>query len=347
MRRPSMTRRCRPWSLLALAWVAPAVLLLLGSCRDDGGPVTLVLYTSVDEPVARPIVDKFTKQTGIKVEIQTDAEKNKSVGLARRVEAERDNPRADVWWGNEVFHTINLADAGLLDAYEPPTARDVPAQFKDPAGRWTGNGLRARVIGLHTPMLAADPLVPTRSILDLTQPRLRGKLAMAHPSAGTTSGHVAALYVLWGEEKARKYLHELRANGVVLLGGNSVVADMVGNGTIWAGLTDNDDVYAAQRQDAAITLVLPDQNTFGTLTIPTTVGLVKGSKHAAEAKKLIDYLASEPVEDDLIGRKFANYAVRKGEGTDQIVSMQVDYREVAKVLSRASQEAVEILEGRK
>jgi iron(III) transport system substrate-binding protein len=334
--------------LIIVAGLLSSVVTLLTSCdRSAKTAVTLVLYTSVDEPVARPILDKFTKKTGIQVELQTDSEKNKSVGLARRLEAERDNPQADVWWGNEVFHTINLADEGLLDVYDPPTSKDIPALFKDPNGRWTGNGLRARVMGINTTMLTGETLLPNRSILDLTSPRLRGKIAMANPSAGTTSGQIAALYVLWGDEKARKFLHDLHDNGVLLLGGNSVVADMVGNGTVWVGLTDNDDVYAAQRNDAAITLQLPDQLTFGTLTIPTTVGLVKGSKHPAEAKKLVDFLVSAEVEEELIGRKFANYAVRKGEGPSQIVSMQVDYHDVAKVMKRASEEAVEILEGRK
>src|SRR4051794_33684368 len=115
-------RRASLIPLLLLALLFPS----LTSCdKKQANPPTVVLYTSVDEPVARPILDLFTKRTGIVVQLQTDAEKNKSVGLARRVEAERGDPRADVWWGNEVFHTINLAAGGLLEPYDPPTAKDV------------------------------------------------------------------------------------------------------------------------------------------------------------------------------------------------------------------------------
>jgi iron(III) transport system substrate-binding protein len=319
-----------------------AALLGLGSCKQESAQVTLVLYTSVDEPLARPILDRFTKRTGIAVDLQADAEKNKSVGLARRLEAERDHPRADVWWGNEVFHTINLAAGGLLEPYDPPTAKDVPPLFKDPGGLWTGNALRARVIAV-----GGDGVLPNRSILDLANPRLKHRIAMAHPSAGTTSGHVAALYVLWGPDRARQFFRDLKANGMKLVGGNSVVAEAVGRGTFQAGLTDNDDVAAASREGGKLSLVLPDQDGIGTLTIPTTVALVRGSKHAGEARQLVDFLCSREVEDELIRLQFAAYTVRGGAGASAIVPMKVDYREVAKVLKQASEEAVEILEGRK
>src|SRR4051794_34987883 len=86
----------------------------------------LTLYTSVDEPVARPIVREFQKNTGIEVRLVTDAEATKSIGLAERVRAEKSNPQADVFWGNEPFHTINLAGEGLLQPCDTPSAKDVP-----------------------------------------------------------------------------------------------------------------------------------------------------------------------------------------------------------------------------
>src|SRR3982750_3589235 len=87
------------------------------------------------QPVAEPIVREFEKRTGIKVDLQTDTEATKSSGLAARLQAERSNPQADVWWGNEVFHTINLAENGVLGAYESPSAADIPDKFKDPHHR--------------------------------------------------------------------------------------------------------------------------------------------------------------------------------------------------------------------
>ena len=318
-----------------------SLLLLPTACDNRTGPGgdEIVVYTSVDEPVARPILQDFTRRTGIRVETRTDTEANKSAGLAARLEAEKSNPKCDVWWGNEVFRTIRLADAGVLATYESPSAKDVPPLFKDSNHLWAGNALRARVIGVR------NGTANVESIEDLALAKWKGRVAIANPRAGTTSGHVAALYVLWGEPKARAFFGSLRDNGVKVLGGNGDVAAELARGTIDLGLTDNDDVENVARDGAAVRVVLPDQKSFGTLTIPCTAALVAGAKHPDAAKKLIDHLLSAQVERQLIEAKFARYSVRAGS-SEGVKSMQVDYREVAKVLPRASNDAHAILVGR-
>jgi iron(III) transport system substrate-binding protein len=276
---------------------------LVGCDRGAAGGEAVVVYTSVDEPVARPILQEFTRRTGVRVDVRTDTEANKSAGLAARLEAEKSNPKCDVWWGNEVFRTIRLADAGVLAAYDSPAAADVPPLFKDPDHRWAGAGLRVRVIGVHTGKDAPPggaPWLPNGSIEDLARPELKGRVAMANPRAGTTSGHVAALYVLWGDARAAAFFRGLRDNGVKVVGGNGDVAAEVSKGTVWVGLTDNDDVDNITREGGSIRAVLPDQKTYGTLTIPCTVGLVAGAKHPEAAKKLVDYLLSAEVEKQLV-----------------------------------------------
>ena len=335
-------RGSRPLSSTLCLLSSLSVLLAIGGCDRRTGPGgdAIVVYTSVDEPVARPILQDFTRRTGIRVETRTDTEANKSAGLAARLEAERSNPGADVWWGNEVFRTIRLADAGVLAPYDSPSAKDIPPLFKDPNHLWAGNALRARVIGAR-----AEEAGSVNSIEDLAQPRWKGRVAMANPRAGTTSGHVAALYVLWGEPKAQAFFRSLRDNGVKVLGGNGDVASELAKGTISVGLTDNDDVENVAREGAPVRMVLPDQKSYGTLTIPCTAALVAGAKHPDAAKKLIDHLLSAEVERQLIDAKFARYSVRAG-AADAVKSMLADYREVAKVLPRASNEAHATLVGR-
>src|SRR5262245_48109358 len=122
--------------------------LFFSSC-DRATSSEIVLYTSVDQPYAEPIVREFEKQSGIHLRLVTDTEASKSVGLAERLRAEKANPQCDVWWGNEPFNTINLAEEGLLQPYESPSAKDVTPMYVDPEHRWAGNGLRARVIASH------------------------------------------------------------------------------------------------------------------------------------------------------------------------------------------------------
>jgi iron(III) transport system substrate-binding protein len=355
-RSPRRKRRSIRACLFAILYLLSSILVFvpLACSRGDSntsGAQTVVLYTSVDEPVATPILREFEKSTGIRVDIRTDTEATKSVGLAERLIAEKGNPQADVFWGNELFLTMRLADEGVLAPYDSPTATDVPQQYRDPQRRWTGSALRARVI-VASSQWSQKPAknYPPTKLSDLLDPDLKGKIAIARPTAGTTGSHVAALYAKLGEEKAELFFRALHANGVKLLGGNSVVAQEVGKGTLLAGLTDNDDVDAVIASGGNAQAILPDQQTvqgdtaaFGTLALPCTVALVAGRPENDAAKKLADYLISRQVEQKLIAARFAAYSVRD---TAAIKLMKVDFAEVAKVMPRAVQRATAILEGR-
>ena len=319
----------------------------LGCDRSKPAAQTVVLYTSVDEPVARQILNDFTKQTGIAVDARYDTEATKSVGLSERIRAEKANPQCDVWWGNEIFLTINLANDGCLAAYDSPSAADVPAKFKDAEHRWTANGMRVRVLAVRAEhSKAPEGFLKLKGIEGLTDPTLKDQIVMARPVAGTTTGHVAALYQVWGDAKADAYFKALHDNGIKLLGGNSMVPQAVGGDQAWAGLTDNDDVADAVEQKLNVMAGIPDQGEggLGTLAMPTTVALVAGRPQSDAAKKLIDYLLSKDVEQKLIAAKFVKFSVRAGPG--EIRTMDVDYAKAAAVFPQATRRATALLEGR-
>jgi iron(III) transport system substrate-binding protein len=324
--------------------LAISLLVLVCSCDqlDKNSAGQVVLYTAVDEPVARPIIKEFERQTGITVIVRTDGEATKTAGLAERLEAERHKPQADVWWSNEIFHTINLGRQKVLTPYESPSAEKIPAQFKDANHLWAGTALRVRVIGVST----KDKTPTLRSIQDLANAEMRGKVCMARPVAGTTKGHMASLYTFMGREKFQQYLTGLRDNKIKLLGGNSVVAEMVGSGLMMAGLTDNDDIAAAAREGGKLEMVLPDQGAeeMGALAIPCTVGLVAGGPNEANAKKLVDYLLSQTVEYQLVDARFARYSVLNPPAG--VKFMKIDYGAAANNMKDAVELSLTILEGR-
>jgi iron(III) transport system substrate-binding protein len=334
-------------SSFVVAFLGAIVLAGMWGCEKKQSP-SVVLYTSVDEPVARPVIQEFERRTGIQVLLKTDTEATKSVGLAERLEAERDNPQADVWWGNEIFHTINLAERGVLGSYDSPAMAKIPAMYKDPKHRWAGTALRARVLACTKTGPGARATEGTSSIVDLTRFSLKGRICMARPAAGTTGGQVAALYTLWGPEKTERFFRYLKDNGIALLGGNSVVAEYVGQGQMWVGLTDNDDVSAAISEGGKEELVLPDQGPgeIGTLTIPCTVALVQGARNEEPAKRLVDFLLSPDVEKMLLDAHFARYSVFAEAGENRVKAMAVDYRAVAANMKPAVDMAMRILEGR-
>jgi iron(III) transport system substrate-binding protein len=327
----------RPFTYLCLSVFICGYSFIACDRQPAGQSKEIILYTSVDEPIARPIIDAFTAQTGIRVALVTDTEASKSVGLAERLRAEKNRPRANVWWGNEPFHTILLAEEGLFAQYESSSAADVPGMYKDPQHRWAGNGLRARILMYKFPGAIAASQARLEYLAD-------APAAMARPTAGTTGGHVASLYAVWGDERADEFFRSLANSGIKLLGGNGPVARAVANGEFSVGLTDNDDYGNLRDHPGTIRMALPNQDDIGTLMIPTTVALVAGPPESAEAKRLVDYLLSHEVERKLIDAKFAGWSIRGGP--DQPKAMQIDYVEVARKMPQAVRRATAILEGR-
>ena len=340
-----------PRSRLRLSLVSFAALLLawtsIGCDRADDAPPALVLYTSVDEPYARPVVQQFTKDTGIAVTLVTDTEATKSVGLAQRLRAEKNQPRCDVWWGNEPFHTAQLADEGLFAPYESPSAKDARPAFRDPQHRWAGNGLRARVIAVPAGDSFESSNPVPRSLDDLHWPYLKGQIVMGRPALGTIGGHVATIYATRGQAGGDAFFKGLRDNNVTLVGGNGPVPQQIAANNFIAGITDNDDIAATNAAgESKVRAILPDQaeGQPGSLAIPTTVALGTRAKDNPAAKQLVDRLLSAEVERALINARFAGWSVRAAKA--EFRAMPIDYAAVAKTMPWAVRRAEAILEGR-
>jgi iron(III) transport system substrate-binding protein len=122
-------------------------------------------------------------------------------------------------------------------------------------------------------------------------------VALAFPQFGTTATHFHALKQLWGEERWLAWCRALAANKPFVVDGNSVVVKFVVRGEAWIGLTDSDDIAAAQREGSPIVaLPLTDES----LLIPNTVALIRGPSHPESAQRLFAYLQRREIVDKLV-----------------------------------------------
>lgn len=295
MRHSQQKTICLSLVALLLAWTP--------GCRQSTQP-EVVVYVAVDRGNSEPILKQFEQESGIRVRALYDAEAAKTTGLVTRLLAESDRPRCDVFWNNELAQTLLLAERGLLSSYLSPQAAEIPKHLKDDDGYWTGVALRARVIVYNTKHV--KPEEAPRSIFDLTKPQWRGKVAIADPQFGTTRTHVATLFAALGPERAQQYLNDLLANEVRIVDGNAMVKNLVAKAhpdasPVFVGLTDTDDVLSGQAEGDPIAMIFPDQDTIGTLLVPTTVCLVNRAPHGDAARQLVDYLLSERVRSELTG----------------------------------------------
>lgn len=295
-------------------------LALLGGCWRDDLP-SVVLYVSADEHIARQVIEQFEKQTGVRVMMVGDTEAKKTTGLVERLRAEKSSPRADVFWSSEIFMTIDLANEDVFEPYESPVANDWPAQWRDAQHRWYGFAARARVVVYAPDRVAAEHLPKTW--MNLTQDRFRNRLVVADPRFGTTGGHLGAMKAYWDREAMPGYftawVEGLAANRVRLLpSGNAGVVEAVAKGEADIGMTDTDDVWAAQARGLNVQLLYPNHNIgegetgIGTLLIPNTVARIKGGPHPEHAQRLIDFLLSEQVERMLAESVSHNIPLRPG-----------------------------------
>jgi len=306
----------------------------------------VVLYCSVDQEIAEPIIAEFEEQSGIDVLPRYDTEASKTVGLVQRIRAESASPIADVFWSSEVFHTIRLAHESLLAPYRSDTTKDWPILYTDPNSCWYGFALRARVIAYNTARISAGDA--PKCLEDVLDSKWKGRMVMAEPEFGTTGGDVASWFAHYDTAKATEILEGLKANEIRLVGGNSTAVRMVATGQADICFTDTDDVYAAQRNGWPVAMNYLDQSSDGALTIPNTAALIKGGGNPKEARELMEFLLSEQLEKLLLSSDSHNCPIRPAlaEQSKQYIipkPLGIDYEKIADNLTAAIQTAREVL----
>ena len=308
-------------------------LVFFGCSKQAKDENSVVIYVSEDQVFSEPILKDFEKKTGIHVKALYDTEESKSTGVVNRLIAEKNTPQADVYWANEPIRAQLLKQKGISAKYLSKNSKTIPETFKDSEGYWCGFSARARVFVVNK-NLETKP----KSILDYTNEAFKNQGVIANPLFGTTTAQVAALSLLWGEEKTKDFLKALKENGVKISTSNGESADFVAKGRYSFSLVDSDDAISRIRADKPIKIIYPDQgeDDLGTFIVPNVVMLIKGAKHLKNAKMLIDYLLSNEVEVKLALADCAQIplhpnleAPKELQSIKDIKVMQVDYKKIA------------------
>ncbi len=308
-----------------------ATVLLFTSCNQQKNEV--VVYTSVDQIFSEPVLKAFENKTGIRVKSIFDTEETKSTGVLNRLIAETNNPQCDVFWSGDPMRADVLKQKGITEPYQSKNSEGINSAFIDKDFYWIGFSSRARVLIVNTNLMKEEDY--PKSILDLSNEKYKGKFVIANPMFGTTSFHVAALFVTLGNEKAKQFLEDLNNNEVVIASSNGDVKKKVATGEVAMGLTDTDDANEAIKEGSPVKMIFLDQNGFGNLIVPNTVSLIKNSPNNKNGKKLIDFLLSVETEQ-MLAESCVQMPLHKGVSVpsnvpslDNITPMKVDYGMVA------------------
>jgi iron(III) transport system substrate-binding protein len=279
---------------LVLAGTLAGLLSLTACGGSDGDPgksgdKRLTVYSGRSEALVKPVLEKFEKATGIKVDVRYGTT---SQMAAQLLEEGRRSP-ADAFFAQDAGALGAVSKAGLFAVLPAEQLDRVPAAYRDAKGRWVGVSGRSRVLAYNADQVRATEL--PASVFALTDPKWRGKIGVA-PTNGSFQAFVTALRVQHGDAKAREFLTGLKANQPQIREGNVQIVADIDAGTLAVGLVNHYYVYELAKERGGSTDTLkaklhffPDGDTGG-LVNAAGVGLLERAGKDPDARALVDYL---------------------------------------------------------
>ena len=286
-----ITRRTVTTAMLAVAALAAtstagqaADAALIEAAKKEG---QVVWYTSfVENQLARPLAAAFEKKyPGIKVQIVPGTATDLLLKLLG--EAKAGSIRGDVHHGGSAVWPLIKANA--VEAYVPDSAKEYPADLKDPNGMWTADALYFLVAAVNTEMV--KPADEPKSYADLLDPKWTGKIAWTTQlTQGGAAGFIGTILQSMGQDKGMEYLRKLSKQKLVNVPSNQrVVLDQVIGGEYpmaVATFNNHSDISAAKGAPVKWLKLEPVTATLD------TVFLMKGPNRNA-GKLFIDFSLSE------------------------------------------------------
>ena len=326
-----------------------ATLLLLFAGCITKQPNEVVILSALDREFSEEILNDISAELKIPLRKKFDVESNKTVGLANEIIASASRPRADLFWNNEILHTIRLEKLGLLQRYRSPEAGRFPLEFLSQEGYWYGFAARCRVLIVNTDLMP-DPQQRPQSVMDLIDPRFEKQCTLARPLFGTSATHAAVLFNQLGVEESESFFEAL-ATHCVVQGGNKQVAEKVAAGEFLFGLTDTDDAIVEIEKGRPVAIVFPDQGADerGALLIPNTISLIKNGPNPTAAKQVLDRLLAADIEARLAAGGSAQIPLADDvegkprlKGLETLKTMVVDFEAAAESWPQVAEKLAEI-----
>jgi iron(III) transport system substrate-binding protein len=279
------------------------------------------VYTTREPSLIQPLLDAFTRDTGIKT---------KSIfvkaGLAERVKAEGVNSPADVLMTVDIGNLLDTVDLGVTQAVQSEAlAAAIPAHLRDANGHWYALSLRARLV------YASKDRVPDTAMTyaSLADPKWKGKVCIRSGQHPYNTALFAAHIVHFGADKTEAWLRGIKSNlARKATGGDREVArDILGGicdlgvgNSYYVGLMRSGRGGAEQAKwAAAIKILFPTFPGGGTHVNVSGASVAKHAPNRANAVKLLEYLASNDAQA-LYAKANFEYPVRPTAAVDPIIA---------------------------
>ncbi len=271
-------------ALLALAFASPAFAEEVN------------LYSHRQPELIQPLMDAFTAETGITVNIAFVDK-----GMAERLKAEGDRSPADLVLTVDIGRLIELVKADVTQAVDDPTlTANIPAEYRDPANNWFGLTTRARIVYASVERVQPGEIT---SYEDLADPKWQGRLCMRSGLNDYNVALTAAYLAHHTPEETTTWLTGLKAN----LARKPTGGDRDQVKSIWAGECDialGNTYYIGQMLNdpeqvefaKAVRIDFPVFEGAGTHMNVSGIAMTKAAPNKEAALKLMTWLTSDAAQ---------------------------------------------------
>ena len=272
---------------LGAAWIVPAASV--------AQPRSVVVYCSHDADACELAGRTFERETGIRTSIT-----RKATGeYYAQLRAERDNPRADVWYGGTIDPLLQAASEGLLAEYRSPNLDQLAPWARRVTER---SGYRVAAIyeiiigfGTNREVLAKKGLAAPRCWSDLTAPAYQREIELSNPvTSGTGYTILATLVTLYGEDGAFGFLSKLAPNVVRYTQSGTAQGPSVARGDVAVGVSFVHEFVTQQLAGFPVDIAIPCEGTGAALG---GMGIVAGAPHPSEARAFYDWALTRGAQE--------------------------------------------------
>ena len=280
------------------------------------------LYSYRQPFLMNPLLNAFTKETGIKVNMVYLKK-----GMLERLKAEGANSPADLVLTADIGNLHNLVEAGLLQPSKSSILeRNVPAQFRHPKGLWFGLTTRARIIFAHKKRVKPGEVATYE---DLAKPSMKGRVCTRSGKHVYNVSLLASIIAAKGEAAAEAWAKGVKANLARKPQGNdrSQVKAVyqgecdvsLGNTYYMGKMATNEKKPEQKKWAAAVNVIFPNQGGRGTHVNIAGAGVTKSAKNKANAVKLIEFLSGDAAQKIYAEDNF-EYPIKAGVKLHPIVA---------------------------
>jgi iron(III) transport system substrate-binding protein len=293
------------------------VLVLFATACQPGGKAAItdkelnVLCTPQEE-WCQGMKQEFETKYGVTVNYV-----RMSAGEAlARLQAEKDNPQFDIWWGGPIDSFVAAKEAGVLEAYNSPNMKNLLDQtkYKDAENYWAGIYVGTLGFATNKNWLDAHPgTAAPKSWADLLKPEFKGQVMVAHPStSGTSYTAISTVLQLMGEEKGWEYLKQYAGQISQYTKSGAAPAKFVGQGEGAVAIVfSHDTVNEIDNNKMPLVLTFPEDGTGYEIG---GMALIKGAKHPSAAKAWFDWALTADAQ--ALGPKYKAYQAPTVKGVE-------------------------------